>query len=172
MENRKDLSKWSDQALLQWKFNHLHSMGNISFDDSIFAAEVDGEILRRNLKLNDKNKKQKTDTIRRFGYSDAIVVKYPNKRIIVGGIANKRDILPAVCLHIMDRSDDLEPRARHKVIRNKVVRTSINLSETAAYMMLTALNDYFYNKDNMKIDTDEGLIPYAEYSEKILKEKK
>lgn len=73
-------------------------------------------------------------------YLNATIGKIHNRKVSVVSSANSD-----VQIEIKTVSDDLSPRATHKVIRGKVVSTAIKLSEEGALMLFLVLEDYLKN---------------------------
>ena len=75
--------------------------------------------------------------------------KWKNARVIVQSIEEKYIVQFKVL------SDDLKPRALHKVIRNKVVVTTLGLSTEAAISLFDALLEQLAKDGHMKVSREK-----------------
>ena len=77
--------------------------------------------------------------IKRFHDAKSELFKFENARVGVLSIENDNAIEYGVRLKVL--SDNLEPRAHHFVEKDKVVTTTIKLSQAAAISLVYALKN-------------------------------
>jgi hypothetical protein len=70
-------------------------------------------------------------------YKNAVIAKIPNRKIHI--MAKKND---GFNIHFTKLTDDLTPHAMHTVLKNKIVVTSIGLTEEAFQALYLAMGEY------------------------------
>lgn len=86
--------------------------------------------------------------IKRFHDAKSELFKFENARVGVLSIENENAIEYWVKLKVL--TDNLEPRARHFVEKDKVVATTVRLSQEAAISLMYALKNQL-EKDGILI---------------------
>lgn len=86
--------------------------------------------------------------IKRFYDDKSELFKFENARVGVLSIENDNAIEYGVRLKVL--SDNLEPRARHFVEKDKIVTTTVKLSQAAAISLMYALKNQL-RKDGVPV---------------------
>lgn len=73
-------------------------------------------------------------------FPNAVIVKTHNKKVCVF------DIEDSIGLQFLTVSEDLKPRAKHRVLKDKVVVTTLSLSKEGAVSLYAALYEYLQIK--------------------------
>ena len=77
-------------------------------------------------------------------YKNATQVKLKNRRVTVFPIQED------VCIDLKTISSDLEPRASHVVYKDKIVKTTIKITEEAALALFVCLSEELTKKGLIK----------------------
>jgi hypothetical protein len=81
--------------------------------------------------------------IKQIRYKDCDLFKYNNGRVVVYPKEN------TYIIHFKSLSDIHSPRAKHNIIKGKIVSTMIMISEEAARSVVAGLMTQFRDKQNL-----------------------